>query len=261
MCFFELEQAQIAHRVGDELGGVGASGQELGVRATVAHAGDGPSVVEDLLQQRAVRVQGLGIEGGAQPIGDRDVEHDVDRVFAGGLGDVADRVVLPLGRLGGLGTEHHDAIDRAGGGEKLRVAQRGAPSRVGELVELLLERAERGFAPGVGLVEQVPVLEGENEGVAGRDRAAVDLQTFASTTVEPRQCVAMDRRIVLDRGDDVVEHRTTADARQQFECLLRLVDDGRVARHGHLDETGAPFGEHLRELDAGLGVHEIGGHG
>ena len=110
------------NRIGDELCRIGARGEELGMRAAVADARERVLVVEQVLQHLGAGIGGLGVEHRAQPVGDRDVEHAVDGMLAGRIGDVLQRMVLPHRRFARLRPEHDHVLDRTGSGEHASVS-------------------------------------------------------------------------------------------------------------------------------------------
>ena len=90
MGFLVGDPLAFADLFGQRLGRVPPGGQELRVRATVGDSEEHVRVLDDLLEQIGCALGRGGEEQGAQTVGDGDVEHRVDRVLPGDVGDLLD---------------------------------------------------------------------------------------------------------------------------------------------------------------------------
>ena len=103
------------------------------------------------------------------------------------------RSVMPSRCLfsGRMHSRDHDLIEVARDEAFARhlVLERVAAARVAELRLALRDRAGGGFAPRIGVVEQVPVLEGEGEAGVGGDALAIDRNALLAAPLEPLRIV------------------------------------------------------------------------
>jgi hypothetical protein len=107
------------------------------------------------------------------------------------------------------------------GGRQL-VAQ-GAARRVGELGQALRARSRGGVAPRLGIVEQVPFLEGEGEAGIGGEPLPDDADAALAAALQPVEHATMDVRLVIEGLHDVHDDRPAAQGRH-------LLVEGLVAR-------------------------------
>src|SRR5262249_48453414 len=93
MGFLQSDLLLVAHQPLEEVSSESATGKELRVSAAVRHAGESSGRVVDHLchefrVEPAVRTEELDLEAA----GHRQVKHDVDRVLALFLSDLAERL-------------------------------------------------------------------------------------------------------------------------------------------------------------------------
>ena len=254
----EAQHPVLAHDLAQRLGRIAPRGQELGVRPAVRHPEEDVGVVDDLAQVPDVAVRRGGEELGREIFLHRHVEHHVDRVLAHPLARDGEGVVLPLRVLLELRAHNHDVGERASRGDRHVVLQGLAPGGVGELSLPLLARAGGRLAPGLRVVEEVPVLEGEVEAGVGGETLADDPDPPHAAALQPREDPPVDVGAVIERLDDVHEHRPSA-------RLRHLLVEGAVAPvvardEEHLHEALVALGEHPGEGAAGVVVHDVGRH-
>ena len=134
----------------------------------------------------------------------------------------------------------------------------GAARRIGELGQALGARAGRRLAPRLGIVEQVPVLEGEGEAGIGGEPLPDHADAALAAALQPVEHAAMDVRLVIEGLHDVHDDRPAAQGR---DLLVEGLVAGIVARdQQHLHEAVVALGQHPGELAAGLVVHDVGRH-
>src|SRR5262245_66398322 len=93
MDVLEGEDVVVARRADDRFGRIAARGEKAGVRSSVGDARNHPRVEHEIAEAVQARIDGQREEGGAETVGDGDVEQDVDRILAELLREVADGLV------------------------------------------------------------------------------------------------------------------------------------------------------------------------
>ena len=111
MRLLERDALFVAHQPAEEVGRVGAAGEELGVRAAVRHAGNRVGRVVDHLGvvlgvEAAIGAEELDLE----VAGDRQIEHHVDLVLVFFVGDLAERFADVLLELGLVARPRHNQM-------------------------------------------------------------------------------------------------------------------------------------------------------
>ena len=264
----ERDLAGVAHHPDQEVGGVGAGGEEFGVRAAVGDARDGVGRLDDFGHMVRIGVTDFGEELGLEVGGEREVEHGVDRVFAHLLADFGEGQADVLFELGhGLEVLDHHLLDRAA--DRLRLAQLfdrvvhfglepAAHLRVGELSLLFLGGAGGGVVPGRRGVVEVPVLEGVGEGGADREGLAEDALAARVALVEPLERLEVGVGALRVGGDHVVQDRAARDAGELgLECEVAFDVAGRLS---DLDEALIAVAQHLGQGEALVVAHDVGHH-
>ena len=195
----------------------------------------------------------------AQPVGDGDVEHRVDGVLAGEVGDLAHRHLAVRARSPATAAASTVTVSSGAvatlGSLSLRPWRRAGSA---ELVQALLERAGGRLHPRLGVVVEVPVLEREREPGVGRDALAVDRDAPLAAALQPLDRLAVDVRPVLERLHHVVQHRPPGQRGDLLEVGDVVADV--VGRQRDLLHALVAPGEHAGEHAARLVVHHVGRH-
>jgi len=270
MRFLQCHGALVAHQPRQEIGGVGAAAEELGVRAAIGDTGNGVRRLHHLAHELGVRTlvgaQELHIQIALQG----QIQHDLDGVLVLFFSEIADRAADVLLHIGlavdalddqALGVAAHTCLDdlQPAVGFLGLVHERLSQLRIGHLLDLLVLGARGDRTPGGGGVVEIPVLEREGEAGAPGAALCIDRQVLVPALVDPAQRPSMHLRILAGGRDHVVQDRPPRCGREHLEELDVGTDVAGALCD--LDEALVTFRQHARQVQDVLVAHDVGDHG
>src|SRR6266852_5080223 len=264
---FQAHHVVFASDLDQCLGRVAPAGKELGVRTAVGDAKNRHRIRRDhLLQVVGANVARRRVKIGIEPVGARDIEHRVDRMFVLQRGDFANRHILVLLQPG-LPAFQYDNVGVIVGylSDVFLFTQRFAALRVGQLHEPVFDRAGGALVPCRHVVVEVPILEGECEADLHRGALSQDPDAALDATLEPFELMAEALGIAVIDGYGVVKNGTPG---RQCQFLIMALGmrllvafiTALVGHVSHLDETFVAFAQHAGKGKRGFIRHDIGDH-
>ena len=229
MGLFQADELFIPNQPAQEVGRKRAAGEELGMRPAVRGSRNGEiRVVNHLRGMLGIKTPVRSQEFDVQITGQRQVEHDIDGVFALFFGNLTDgfaHIGFQVGLIiGGLNDQSGDRTAHAGLNDlQLAVGffglalDCGAQGRVFHLGQLVGFGSGRQLAPGRAGIVQIPVFQGERKPRPVRSGLAIDRQVSLPAALQPVQAAAVDFRVLAGRDNDVVQNGSAGGFRQLFQ--------------------------------------------